>query len=515
MDGVELKVHKVVLSARSDYFQSMFHRGWFETHNSDTKTVLNISVPSKLLNFILDYLYSDNVHFKNPEDIELISNVLVTADQFLLPRLISICEIALTNVLTLKNVGEVFAFAYSYRAIQLKEACCQFIIQNLVYILENGILEDVPDEAMDELSEYYRNVLPHGRTYDQSRSEKVIKIEEEVKKFNLENPTTFEEILMEEEEESRSRARKKSGKKRRNSSGSCGSGASSGDRSSLDELILLDDFDDKLSLDDFTEIHEKVTHDVIDDVTNHGDYNDNEVLPNDNNNHKDFLANFFKVSPDKKSTNGGTSNKSSNKMTPMKKLSQKERRKLQQNQQITTSDDYKSPKMNENKWSGWAKSPESSVINMSDIMNQESQKLNHSSSISAASPRSVNSKSSGGKVTSWRSLSLNESTDSIIKSPPTAKNPWKIIESPKTVDFPSLNEIGGGGLKDILVDETKKSENLMRAKSKALSSTVTEEKAIEELKSFYGADNIFDERITVQRVNANQPTATPIWRRFN
>lgn len=41
------------------------------------------------------------------EDLELCSNVLVLADQLLIPRLIQICERQLAAMLTLKNAAEV------------------------------------------------------------------------------------------------------------------------------------------------------------------------------------------------------------------------------------------------------------------------------------------------------------------------------------------------------------------------------------------------------------------------
>ena len=44
--------------------------------------------------------------------------------------------------------------------------------------------------------------------------------------------------------------------------------------------------------------------------------------------------------------------------------------------------------------------------------------------------------------------------------------------------------------------------------------TQTEERAMQELRAFYNAEGVFDEHITVTRVEADLPMETPVWKRL-
>ena len=67
-------------------------------------------------------------------------------------------------------------------------------------------------------------------------------------------------------------------------------------------------------------------------------------------------------------------------------------------------------------------------------------------------------------------------------------------------------------MQEILHEESMQSQNLSRTKSKAFHVTQLEESAIQELRTFYNVDNVFDEFITVDRVEQGV-LATPIWRK--
>ena len=64
----------------------------------------------------------------------------------------------------------------------------------------------------------------------------------------------------------------------------------------------------------------------------------------------------------------------------------------------------------------------------------------------------------------------------------------------------------------LLQEECVQSQNLTKAKSKPFHVTQLEEKAMSELRAFYNADNVFDEFITVERVD-KRVLATPVWKK--
>ena len=113
---------------------------------------------------------------------------------------------------------------------------------------------------------------------------------------------------------------------------------------------------------------------------------------------------------------------------------------------------------------------------------------------------------------SWKSLSFSDepmtspaaaAASIMATSPP---NPWKIIPQPQ---IEQQSEIS---LHDILREENEQSQNLTRARSKPFNVTQLEETAIQELRTFYNVDSVFDEFITVERVDQGV-LATPIWRK--
>ena len=91
-------------------------------------------------------------------DPEFLCNILVMADQLLIPRLIQVCEKQLTNLLTLKNVGEILQFSHDFNAEQLKKTCKDFVCYNLGALLETKGLDTADNEVLEEVSKHYQNI---------------------------------------------------------------------------------------------------------------------------------------------------------------------------------------------------------------------------------------------------------------------------------------------------------------------------------------------------------------------
>lgn len=157
-DGKEFHCHKCVLCARLEYFHSMLSSSWIE---ATCCSALQMPVHSEVLQVILDYIYTDEAPAVNESaNMELICNVLVMADQLLIARLKEICEVTLTERLTLKNAAELLEFAALYRADQLKVSCFQFIGLNMAALLEARSLDILSEDVLKELASYYRKMIP-------------------------------------------------------------------------------------------------------------------------------------------------------------------------------------------------------------------------------------------------------------------------------------------------------------------------------------------------------------------
>uniref|UniRef100_A0A3Q3EBM1 Inhibitor of Bruton agammaglobulinemia tyrosine kinase n=1 Tax=Labrus bergylta TaxID=56723 RepID=A0A3Q3EBM1_9LABR len=134
-DGKEFPCHKSVLCARLEYFNSMLGNPWIEATSC---SALEMPTSSEILHVILEYIYTDeSPSIKESLNVEFICNVLVVADQMLITRLKEMCEVVITENLTLKNAAELLEFAAMYNAEQLKLSCLQFIVLNMAALLES------------------------------------------------------------------------------------------------------------------------------------------------------------------------------------------------------------------------------------------------------------------------------------------------------------------------------------------------------------------------------------------
>ncbi|KAK2844181.1 hypothetical protein Q5P01_010840 [Channa striata] len=157
-DGKEFPCHKSVLCARLEYFNSMLGSPWIE---ATCCTALEMATSSDILQVILEYIYTDeSPTIKESLNVEFVCNVLVVADQLLITRLKEMCEVVITENLTLKNSAELLEFAAMYNAEQLKLSCLQFIVLNMAALLESKALDILSDEVLVELSAAYRRMIP-------------------------------------------------------------------------------------------------------------------------------------------------------------------------------------------------------------------------------------------------------------------------------------------------------------------------------------------------------------------
>uniref|UniRef100_A0A672HTE4 BTB domain-containing protein n=1 Tax=Salarias fasciatus TaxID=181472 RepID=A0A672HTE4_SALFA len=141
-DGKEFPCHKSVLCARLEYFNSMLGSPWIEATSC---SALEMPTSSEILQVILEYIYTDeSPTIKESLNLEFLCNVLVVADQLLITRLKEMCEVVITENLTLKNAAELLEFATMYNAEQLKLSCFQFIVLNMAALLDVNLNKNIP-----------------------------------------------------------------------------------------------------------------------------------------------------------------------------------------------------------------------------------------------------------------------------------------------------------------------------------------------------------------------------------
>lgn len=155
-DNVQFPSHRCILVARLEYFSCMLSLSWAESSSSK----LPLPIPSRVLEVILDYLYLDDVpKLCASRDVEFLCQVLVSADELLITRLKQMCEAALADLVTLKNVSDLLEISYIYNAEQLKTLCMHFMCINLPAMLEASALESLGDDVALSLASCYKEMV--------------------------------------------------------------------------------------------------------------------------------------------------------------------------------------------------------------------------------------------------------------------------------------------------------------------------------------------------------------------
>ena len=122
VDGEEISAHKLILSTRSTYFQTLFNSGMREA-TENRAAIQDIDAAS--FKAILKFLYCGRL----PEDLKTSAkNYLPVADKYDIQELKEACEYALERTITRDNVAELMVTADMFHCAELKaEAIEQFM----------------------------------------------------------------------------------------------------------------------------------------------------------------------------------------------------------------------------------------------------------------------------------------------------------------------------------------------------------------------------------------------------
>uniref|UniRef100_A0A182RRB7 BTB domain-containing protein n=1 Tax=Anopheles funestus TaxID=62324 RepID=A0A182RRB7_ANOFN len=153
-DDKKMRAHKCVLVARLDYFNMMFSHCWTEKRTTaDLKTV-----PREYMDVIIPFLYdNDYGRVRRQRYTEnFILSMIIICDQFLIEELKSIFETILSQRVHLRNVGELLEFAYQYNCELLKSVCMQFVSVNFARLLEWRLLDELDPTMLTQIDRFYK-----------------------------------------------------------------------------------------------------------------------------------------------------------------------------------------------------------------------------------------------------------------------------------------------------------------------------------------------------------------------
>ena len=484
-DEVTLRAHKCVLSARVEYFRHMLSDRWTESQKS---TTISLFLSSAIVEILLEFIYRDEASLvTSSDDVELICNVLVAADQFLIVRLVQICERQLSHLLSLKNCCEVLQFAFNFNAVQLQCSAMQFVSQNVcTVVLENKSLGFCDEEVMRKLSHYYVHNVPALMQRQRFRAPQLIPTRD-IKALYETNPLNFDEIFASDRDFLQQQAVEKAASSRKKSIEARNSRRKYSRTTSTSSFSsdLASEISDADAGIDFAEIASKDDDDNDDDEAAANKVND----PEKDQGPKSLQSFFDETTPKQKSE---VFNKK------FQKKSQRERKKdLHDNNNLAAT---------QSSAFSWRKSsPEDSPeLSFSEIMKgQKEEKLDDHQSRQSQATRK--------KKSSWKQLHFADGI-AAANSGEVVVSPWKSLAIASPRRTPEHDAVVA--LEDIQTTEARKERNFARTISKSLSCVEKEERAIYELSKFYNVENVYDECITVIRGTADEVIAAPVWNRF-
>lgn len=171
---MEIKAHKCVLVARLEYFSLMFGHSWAEVSLAaiffilfiliifcvrTQKNVINFTtVPIAYMEIIVNFLYTNDaveIHSQTYSD-NFIYNMISICDQYFITRLRNIFEYILIDKLSIKRCGEMLELACMYNCEILERVALDFIVQNSARILEARALDAVDVIVLKKINEHYR-----------------------------------------------------------------------------------------------------------------------------------------------------------------------------------------------------------------------------------------------------------------------------------------------------------------------------------------------------------------------
>ena len=418
---------------------------------------------------------------------------------FLVPRLVQMCEREASNLLTLKNCADILQVANDFSAEQLARSASQFICHNLATLLESQSLNNLTEECVEKLTQYYFDTFPslHHRKITPYHNAPSSDILEEAN-ASIEDVFAMEEELASTKQQNNSTGTDDfSGKKFRNNSNksrirtSSGEGYSSGEdmkangkkhrrtRNRKSSCDSISSFGSSESEDEFNISSLKQMDDV--DVEDFGLVERKQEQPftkvqdkkEQQRRSNEFVSSLLRlpykqekqdilttppvlkppITPEDINntieSKPGQQTQSSSKMVKFTKLSQKERKRL--NSETKSSSINKTPDTDKPKWSGWGNQNSESVNPIPEPNGKEcdiiynnnsleeimkSQKHRRSPEKETKSSEILKSNQSAKKPKAWRVLDFNEPSKQLTPAPLPTKNPWQI----KSTNDSSLNK---------------------------------------------------------------------------
>ncbi|CAO3624734.1 unnamed protein product [Cunninghamella blakesleeana] len=176
--------HEVILRQRCPFFTCMFDPkvNWVgnrRSHQNQQHIPVNLDHHSlEIMKLLLIYIYSskDDEHIVfdsiTGDSVDQLMSILIqllgAADEFLLPGLKTLCERTLIPMITLRTAGALLEYSHYYYSSSLKSACLKLIQVNMTSFVTSGLLTHIDNSLIQELESFICDEQRNSRPFAQS-----------------------------------------------------------------------------------------------------------------------------------------------------------------------------------------------------------------------------------------------------------------------------------------------------------------------------------------------------------
>eukprot|EP00798_Chlamydomonas_sp_ICE-L_P005005 gene5005-34789_t len=135
VENEEMKVHKIILEARSPVFRALLSSDMREGHEG---RVVVQDIKASVFRVMLHFVYSDSLpeeHEGLNLEVPMAQHLLVAADQYQLVRLRRFCERRLCETVDVETVATTLTLAEQNHAEDLKKVCLEYVSRNLAAVM--------------------------------------------------------------------------------------------------------------------------------------------------------------------------------------------------------------------------------------------------------------------------------------------------------------------------------------------------------------------------------------------
>ncbi|KKA30471.1 hypothetical protein TD95_000616 [Thielaviopsis punctulata] len=173
LNGKDILVHRDMMCQRCPWFHSLFkghsHGAWLKPRlkvlEPGSPIVVDFShIDPKAFEYVLEHIYSD-VGTELFDDVvtasldefgELVYSVMEIANEFMLDRLIEVCQSVLGRFVTMRNVATILNKVDITYISSFKTASLEYVCLQLEGFLENHLLDHMDDALLEELDNVVR-----------------------------------------------------------------------------------------------------------------------------------------------------------------------------------------------------------------------------------------------------------------------------------------------------------------------------------------------------------------------